>query len=270
VSLEGQTYIITGASRGIGRCIALSLASEGVKVAIAAKSDQPHPKLPGTIHSVAEEVEKAGGKALAVKLDVRDENQCEEAVEQVAKHFGGIDGVIHCAGYIQISTSERTEPKQYDLMQAVNVRGAFFLTKACLPYLKESEHAHIISMAPPVNLRSDWLAPAAAYTVSKYGLSILTLCYAAEFKDYKISANTLWPATSIDTDAVRVHFPDHIKHSRKPDIVADAVLTILEKEPSPTGQNFIDEDVLHSIGMDDFDKYAVEPGQALTRDFFLD
>lgn len=266
--LEGRTFFITGASRGIGRAMALRFASEGANIVIAAKSDTPHPDLPHTIHSVAEEVESAGGQALAFKVDVRFEDQIEDAVIQAANHFGGIDVLINNASAIQVALTPDVAPKRYDLMMDVNVRGSFMAVQACLPYLKASEHAHILTMSPPINMSSKWLGRCPAYGLSKYGMSILAMGFAGEFEGEGICSNTLWPATTIDTSAVRVHFPQHVKHSRTSAIVADAAFEILTGRAS--GQHFIDEDVLRAAGVTDFEKYACEAGASLTPDLFLD
>jgi citronellol/citronellal dehydrogenase len=271
LDLQGKTYFITGSSRGIGREIALKLAGFGANIVVAAKSDTPHPTLEGTIFSVADEVSAAGGKALPIKLDIRDEDAVEAAMKQAANHFGGVDALVNNASAISVTTTDATSYKQYDLMHDINVRGTFVCTKAALPYLQKSGRAHILTMAPPVNLNPKWLGPSAAYTTSKYAMSILTLSFAAEFAGSKIYANTLWPATTIDTAAVRVHFNDFVAHSRKPSIVADAAHHIMcVMDPAPTGQNFIDEVVLRQAGVSNFDHYAVDPSKPLTGDFFLD
>lgn len=271
LNLRGKTYFITGASRGIGREIALKLAGQGANIAIAAKSDTPHPKLEGTIFSVAEEVTAAGGKALPLKLDIREEQAVEQAMKQTADHFGGIDALVNNASAIAIASTEKTEYRHYDLMHDINVRGTFVCTKAALPYLKKSKQAHILTLSPPVNLNPQWLGVSAAYAASKYAMTILTLSFAAELGEFGIKANTLWPATTIDTAAVRVHFAAHVNHSRKPAIVADAAHHVLcVMKPAPTGQTLIDEDILRQAGMQDFSQYAVDPSQPLTRDLFLD
>lgn len=274
-TLKGRTLFITGGSRGIGRAIALRAARDGANIIIAAKSAEPHPKLPGTIFSVAEEIKAAGGNALPLQVDVRDENQIREALAKAAEHFGGIDVLINNAGAINLAGVENTTVKKYDLIQDVNHRATFLCAQAALPYLKKSENAHILSLSPPINMAPHWLRPFAPYTVSKYGMTILTLGMAEEFRDYGISCNTLWPATYIATAAVEVNLGGDAAAavSRKPEIMADACHAILTSaKGSLTGKSLIDEDVLRQFGVSDFTPYACVPENAnkLQRDFFLD
>lgn len=274
-TLKGRTLFITGGSRGIGRAIALRAARDGANVVIAAKSADPHPKLPGTIFTVAEEIKTAGGNALPLQVDVRDENQVREAMVKAAEHFGGIDIVVNNAGAINLAGVENTSVKKYDLIQGVNHRATFLSAQAALPYLKKSDNPHILSLSPPINMAPHWLRPFSPYTVSKYGMTILTLGMAEEFRDYGISCNTLWPATYIATAAVSVNLGGDTAEavSRKPDIMADAAYAIFTRGKGElTGQSLIDEDVLKQAGVTDFIHYACMPENAdkLQRDFYLD
>lgn len=273
-TLKGRTLFITGGSRGIGRAIALRAARDGANIVIAAKSAEPHPKLPGTIHSVAEEVVAAGGQALALQVDVREENQIRAAMAKAAEHFGGIDILINNAGAINLMGVEHTPAKKYDLINEVNHRATFLCAQAALPYLKQSSHAHILSLSPPINMAPHWLKPFAPYTVSKYGMTILTLGMAEEFRDYGISCNTLWPATYIATSAVEVNLGGEgaAAVSRKPDIMADAAHAILcTSRGQFTGRAMLDEAALGELaGITDLQAYACVPGARLQKDFFLD
>ncbi len=272
-TLKGRTLFITGGSRGIGRAIALRAARDGANIVIAAKSAEPHPKLPGTIFSVAEEVKAAGGNALALQVDVREENQIREALAKAAEHFGGIDILVNNAGAINLMGVEHTPPKKYDLINDVNHRATFLCAQAALPYLKKSSNAHILSLSPPVNMAPHWLKPFSPYTVSKYGMTILTLGMAEEFRDYGISCNTLWPATYIATSAVEVNLGGEgaAAVSRKPDIMADAAHSILVTGRGElTGQALLDESALARIGITDLSGYSCVPGAKLQKDFFLD
>lgn len=269
---KNKTVVITGASRGIGKAIAIKLAGAGANIVIAAKSTEENPKLGGTIYSAAKEVEDAGGKALPVVCDVRNESQVYEMVEKAASHFGGIDILINNASAITLSKIEKTEPKRYDLMQDVNTRGTFFVSQACIPHLKNSENGHILTMSPPLNMDIKWLSSHVAYTISKYNMTMITLAIAEEFKKFNIAANTLWPKTTIATAAVQNILGGDalIKMSRKADIVADAAWYILQKSSvDTTGNNFIDEQVLAAEGISDLEKYAVTPGSRLYPDLFL-
>ncbi len=270
---QGKTIFITGASRGIGRAIALRLAKGGANIIVVAKSVTEDNRLGGTIHSVAKEVEEVGGKALAVQCDIRFEDQIIKAVEEAVKTFGGIDVVINNASAISLSTTEKTEAKRFDLMHNINVRGTFLVTKNCIPYLKKSENPHILTLSPPLDMNPKWLAGSLAYTMSKFNMTMMAMGWAAEYKKSGIAANALWPATTIATAAVQNLLGGDvlIKRSRKPDIVADTVHYILQ-QPSKeyTGQMLIDEEVLKAQGITDLDHYAVAPGNPLQKDLFLD
>lgn len=270
---NGKTIFITGASRGIGKAIALKLAKDGANIVIAAKSVEENPKLGGTIFSAAEEVIAAGGKALAIECDVRNEVQLLDSVNKAAAHFGGIDVLINNASAIQLTNIENTEAKRYDLMQNVNARGSFFAAKACIPFLKKANNPHILTLSPPINLDTKWLEHHLAYTISKYNMTMIALGLSAELKKYNIASNTLWPKTTIATAAVKNLLGGDaiINMSRTPEIMADAAYCILSKPSSITsGNTFIDEDVLVADGITDFQKYAVVPGSKLYTDLFLD
>lgn len=272
MSLHEKTVFITGGSRGIGRAMALKLAAEGANIVIAAKSVTEDPRLGGTIHTVAAEVEQAGGKALAVQVDIRHEEQVAAAVAAAVERFGGIDILINNASAIQLSGTLATEARKFDLMHAINVRGTFLVTQHCIPHLKKSSNAHILTLSPPVNLHTKWLAPHVAYTLSKYNMSMMTLAWAAEFKADGIASNTLWPRTTIATAAVKNLLGGDVmvQKSRTTDIVADAAYYIVIKENLQyTGNNFIDEEVLAAEGITDFSKYAVDPSAGLFPDLFL-
>lgn len=269
---QQQTVFITGASRGIGKAIALKLAAAGANIVIAAKSVEEDPRLGGTIHSAAAEVEAAGGKALAVQTDIRDEAQVAAAVQQAVDRFGGIDIVINNASAIQLTSTPQTAAKKFDLMHGINVRGTFLVVQHCLPYLLKGTNPHILTLSPPVNLKMKWLAPHIAYTISKYNMSMLTMGWAGEWKEAGIAANALWPRTTIATAAVKNLLGGEalVKMSRTPDIVADAAFFILQKTNLQyTGQTFIDEDVLAAEGITDLNRYAVEPGGQLYPDLFI-
>lgn len=267
-----KTVFITGASRGIGKAIALRLAKEGANIVIAAKSTEEDPRLGGTIFSAAEEVEQAGGKALAVQTDIRNEDNIISSVAKAVETFGGIDIVINNASAIQLTKTEQTETKRFDLIHSINVRGTFLVTKHCLPYLKQSGNAHILTLSPPLNLNPKWLGAHVAYTISKFNMSMLALGWAAEFKKEGIASNALWPRTTIATAAVKnlLGGQSLIDRSRTTDIIADAAFYILSKPSAEcTGNTFIDEDVLRAEGITNFDKYAVVPGGDLQVDLFL-
>ena len=272
MSLKNKTVFITGASRGVGKAIALRLAKEGASIVIAAKSTEENPKLGGTIFSAAEEVEKAGGRALAIQCDIRFEEQIQQAVDKAVEKFGGIDIVVNNASAISLTPTEQTEPKRFDLMHDINVRGTFFVTKACIPHLKKSSNAHILTLSPPINLNPKWLAGHVAYTMAKYNMSMMVLGWAAEFKG-KIAANALWPKTTIDTAAVRNLLGGDAlaKMSRTTEILADAAYYIFSKPSAEcTGNCFIDEEVLAKEGITNLEKYSVVPGAKLYRDLFVD
>jgi citronellol/citronellal dehydrogenase len=271
MDLRGKTIFITGASRGIGRAIALRCAREGANIVVTGKTSEPHPKLAGTIHSVAAEVEGAGGAALAVQLDVRDEEAIRVAVQDAARHFGGIDVLVNNASAISLTGTLETTPKRFDLMWGVNARATFLAAQACVPHLKQSANPHILTLAPPLNLDAKWFAPHLAYTVSKYGMSLCTLGMAQEFAGDGIAVNCLWPRTTIATAAIEFNFPPSmLVASRHPAIVADAAHRILTRRSRDcTGNFFVDEDVLREAGVNDFSHYAAAPGVALHNDLFL-
>ncbi len=271
-TLAGRTLFITGASRGIGREIALRAARDGANVAIAAKTAEPHPKLTGTIHPVAEEIGKAGGKALPIQLDVRDENAVVAAIEQTAKSFGGLDILVNNASAISLTPTMATPAKRFDLMMSVNARATFLCSQAAIPHLRKSKNAHILTLSPPLNMQAKWFAGHVAYTMSKFGMSMCTLGMAEELKEHGIAVNSLWPRTTIATAAVEVHFPEAIlKASRTPAIMADAAHVILTSDArSHTGNFYIDEEVLRNAGTKDFERYAVTPGVPLFVDLFVE
>lgn len=270
-SLKGKTILITGASRGIGRAIAVRAALDGANIAILAKSDTPHPTLEGTIHSVAKEVETAGGQSLAIACDIREPDSVADAVAKVAAHFGGIDHVINNASALHLAGTADTPAKKYDLMMDVNSRGTYLTTQACLPWLSKSPDAQILTLSPPLNIRTRWLGVSPAYTLSKMGMSLLTMGFAAEFRPHNIRANTLWPQTMIATDAIKVNFPQMVPGCRTVDIVADAAYIILTNAAGRfNGEHLTDEGVLRAQGVTDFSAYALQPGQELVEDIFLD
>ena len=272
MNFKNKTVFITGASRGIGKAIALKLAGEGASIIIAAKSIEENPKLGGTIFSAAEEIEAAGGKGLPIQCDIRFEDQIQNAVDTAVATFGGIDILINNASAISISKIEQTENKAFGLMHDINVKGTFFVSKACIPHLKNGDNPHILNLSPPMNLDKKWFTNHLAYTMSKYDMTMIALGLSGELKKYKIAANTLWPKTTIATAAVRNLLGGEalINMSRTPEIIADAAYYILSK-PSVecTGNCFIDEEVLALEGINDFDKYAVTPGSKLYTDLFL-
>lgn len=278
MSLQGKTLFITGASRGIGREIALRAAADGANIVIAAKSAEPHPKLSGTIHTVAAEVEAAGGQALALQLDVRDEVAVKAAMDQAASHFGGIDGLVNNAGAIKLVGVERLEPKRFDLMYQINTRAVMVCSQAALPYLKEKGkqggNGHILNLSPPLNMASKWFAQHGPYTVTKYGMSMLTLGMSEEFRKYGISVNSLWPQTMIATAAIEFELGsrDAFKRARVPQIMANAAYTVLASQGrSITGRLLIDEEILREHGQHDFEQYRFDPqGGALIPDLFVD
>ncbi len=271
-ALKGKTIFITGASRGIGRAIALRCARDGANIVVTAKTAEPHPKLPGTIHEVAGEVEAAGGKALAIQLDVRDEAAIAAAAQQAAAHFGGIDVLVNNASAIQLTGTLETPARRFDLMFGVNVRGTFLCSQACVPFLLKAKNPHILNLAPPLNMKSKWFQGHVAYTMAKYGMSMCTLGMAEEFRAQGVAVNSLWPRTTIATAAIAVNFPEAIlKASRKPDIMADAAYAIFTRDSrAATGNFYIDETVLQEEGVTDFDGYAVTPGVPPYVDLFLD
>lgn len=272
-TLQGKTIFITGASRGIGREIALRAACDGAAVVIAAKSDAPHPKLPGTIHSVAEEVRAAGGQALAVKLDVRDDASIAAAVEAAREAFGAIDAVVNNAGAIRLDPASAIEMKRFDLMHQVNTRAVLAVTKAALPLLRKASNPHVLSLSPPLNLKPKWLGPYVPYTVTKYAMTLLTLGLAEEFRRDGIAVNTLWPRTTIATSAIEFEVgPALLARSRTPAIMADAAHAILTSQSRDlTGRTLIDETFLRERGQVEFERYANDPGCTdLMLDLYVD
>jgi citronellol/citronellal dehydrogenase len=271
-TLQGRTLFITGASRGIGREIALRAARDGANVVIGAKTSEPHATLKGTIHSVAAEVEAAGGKALALQLDIRDDAAIREAFAKAAKHFGGLDILVNNASAINLTSTIDTPAKRFDLMMGVNMRGTFLCSQACIPFLKKSANPHILTLSPPLSMKAKWFAGHVAYTMSKYGMSMCTLGMAEELKGDGIAVNSLWPQTTIATAAVEVHFPEAIlKASRHAAIMADAAHVILTSDArANSGHFYIDEEVLRRAGVTDFERYAVTPGMPLFKDLFLE
>ncbi len=267
-----KTVLISGATRGIGKAIAIKLASNGANIVIAAKSTEENPKLGGTIYSAAAEIEAAGGKALAVQTDIRFEDQIQQVVQQAVEKFGGIDIVINNASAINLSGTEQTESKRFDLMHSINVRGTFLFTKHAIPYLKKSSNAHILTLSPPINIIPKWLGSHVAYTMSKFNMSMMALGWAEEFKNSKIASNALWPVTTIDTAAVRNILGGEMlaKMSRTVDILADAAYFILSKENLEyTGNTFLDEEVLAKEGITDLSKYSVVKDAKLYKDLFV-
>jgi citronellol/citronellal dehydrogenase len=270
-NLRGKTLFITGASRGIGRAIALRAAADGANVVIAAKTSEPHPKLPGTIHSVAKEVEQAGGAALPIQLDVRDEEAIESAIESSVARFGALDVLINNASAIVLTGTLETPLKRFDLMHTVNVRATYACSRAAVAHLRNSSNPHILNLSPPLNLDQRWFAGHVAYTMSKYGMSMCTLGMSEEFRQDGIAVNSLWPRTAIATAAIRMLLSEPgVRASRRPEIVADAAWAMLTRDSRSYSGNFaIDEDVLREEGVSDFDHYAVTPGGELLPDFFL-
>lgn len=266
-----KVIFITGASRGIGREIALKFAKEKACIVIAAKTDAPNPKLGGTIHSVAEEIRQSGGQALPLVVDVRFEDQIASAIDKTIVEFGKLDVLVNNASAISLTDTLTTSMKRYDLMQSVNARATFACSQAAIPHLMKSANPHILTLSPPLSFNEQWYAKHLAYTMSKFGMSMCTLGMAEEFKDAGIAINSLWPKTTIATDAIRVNFPDAIyRASRKPAIVADAAHWIISQPSrSLTGQFFIDEEILINAGVSDFSVYAVDPKIKPFPDLFL-
>lgn len=271
-SMKGRVVFVTGGSRGIGRAIALRCARDGASVVVAAKTSDPHPKLEGTIHSVAGEIEAAGGNALAIQLDVRDEQQIDAAIARTVGHFGRLDAVVNNASAISLTPTLQTGMKRFDLMFSVNVRATFAVSRSAIPHLEQSDNAHILTLSPPLNLNPKWFAQHLAYTMSKYGMSMCTLGLSAELRKAGIAVNSLWPRTAIATAAIEMLLSsDGLRASRKPEIVADAAWAILTRDSrSYTGNFAIDDEVLLEEGITDLDQYAVTPGAQLIPDFFLD
>ncbi|MFZ9687458.1 MAG: SDR family oxidoreductase [Chitinophagaceae bacterium] len=270
---QGKTIFITGATRGIGKAIALKLAKEGANIIIAAKSVEENPKLGGTIYSAAKEIEEAGGKALAVQCDIRFEEQIIAAVEKGVEQFGGIDILVNNASAISLTNTEQTDAKKFDLMHDINVRGTFLVSKHCIPYLKKGKNPHILFLSPPLNMNPKWFANHVAYTISKYNMSMIMMGLSEELKKYQIASNALWPKTTIATAAVQNLLGGQalMNMSRTADIIADAAYFIFQKHSSQcTGNFFIDENVLAAEGITDLSHYAVIPGATLYNDLFTD
>jgi citronellol/citronellal dehydrogenase len=271
-TLAGKTLFVTGASRGIGLAIARRAAADGANVAIAAKTDAPHPKLPGTVHTAAAEIEAAGGRALPLVCDIRSEEQVEAAVAKTVETFGGLDVLVNNASAISLTGTLETPMKRFDLMHAVNVRGTFLCSQKCLPHLLRAENPHILNLAPPLNLDPRWFAGHLAYTMAKYGMSMCVLGMAAELRDRGVAVNALWPRTAIATAAIAMIGGEAmLAHARKPEILADAAHWILTRPArETTGNFFLDDEVLARAGVVDLERYAVQPGADLVTDFFLD
>lgn len=270
-TLDGKVAVISGASRGIGRATAIKLASEGANIAILAKTSQAHPTLPGTIHTVAKEVEEHGVKALPIVCDIRFEEHVQQAVDEIEKEWGRIDILINNASAISLTNTESTEMKRYDLMHQVNARGTFLLSKLSQHLLEKSDNAHIINLAPPLNMDPKWFKNHLAYTMAKYGMSMCVLGMAEEFKSKGIAVNALWPKTGIATAAIEMLAgKEGLQACRKPEIIADAIsLLLCKKSQSCTGNFFIDEEFLTAEGITDFDQYAINPKVKLLEDFFI-
>ncbi|HXG29488.1 MAG TPA: NAD(P)-dependent oxidoreductase [Nevskiales bacterium] len=272
MTLKGKTLFISGGSRGIGLAIALRAARDGANVAIAAKTAEPHPKLPGTIYTAAAEIERAGGKALPIVCDIRDEQQVAAAVAKTVDSFGGIDVLVNNASAISLTGTLQTDMKRYDLMNGINARGTFLCGKYCIPHLKKSANPHILTLSPPLDMRAKWFAPHLAYSMAKYGMSLCTLGWAEEFRSDGIAANSLWPRTLIWTAAVKMIGGDPaMQQSRLPTIMADAAYVIFTKNAREFTGNFcVDDVVLYEAGVRDFSKYAAVPGTTkFAPDFFL-
>ncbi|MET3528480.1 SDR family oxidoreductase [Phenylobacterium koreense] len=272
MSLQGKTLFVTGASRGIGLAIALRAAKDGANIAIAAKTAEPHKHLPGTIYTAAAEIEKAGGKALPLVVDVRDEASVYEAVEQTAAKFGGIDICVNNASAIQLTGTLATEMKRYDLMNQVNARGTYLTSKACLPYLLKAANPHVLMLSPPLDMNPRWFEGHVAYSMAKYGMSMCVLGMAAEFRKDGVAFNALWPRTGIATAAIQFALAgeEGMKQCRTPEIMADAAHAIFVKPSREfTGNFLIDDSFLYEEGVRDFDKYRVDPTARLMPDFFV-
>jgi citronellol/citronellal dehydrogenase len=273
--MKNKTVFITGGSRGIGLAIGLRLAREGANVAIASKTSEPHPRLPGTIYTAAAAIEAAGGQALPLKVDIREEEQLQAAVEETARIFGGIDLLINNASAISLTSTLYTDMKHYDLMHHINTRGTFLASKLCIPFLRKSDNPHVLNLSPPLNMESRWFAPHVAYTMAKFGMSMCVLGMAEEFRKEGIAFNALWPRTAIATAAVQnlLGGEEAIRRCRTADIMADAAYAILKKNSREcTGNFFVDEEVLRGEGMTDFSQYRADASlsdEELLPDFFL-
>ncbi len=275
MTLKGKTLFITGASRGIGLAIGKRAAADGANVVIAAKTTDPNPKLPGTIYSAAEEIKAAGGQALPLQVDIRDEDAVTAAVAKAVEAFGGIDILVNNASAISLTDTEHTPMKRYDLMNGINARGTYLCTQACLAELKRSAAAgrdpHVLNMSPPLSMKQHWFAPHTAYTMAKYGMSMCTLGHSGEFKKYGIAVNSLWPRTAIATAALQMIPGVDLDKCRKPEILSDAAYFILTSPAGNSGNFFIDDELLAANGVTDLDRYSVKPGQTnFIPDFFVD
>jgi citronellol/citronellal dehydrogenase len=271
--LNGKTMFISGGSRGIGLAIAIRAAKDGANVIIAAKTAEPHPKLPGTIYSAADEIRAAGGEALPVVCDIRSEEQVEDAVRQGVEKFGGIDICVNNASAISLEPTTRTSMRRFDLMHQVNTRGTFLVSKTCVPHLVKSDNPHILNLSPPLNMQEKWFAPHVAYSIAKYGMSLCVLGMAGEFRQHGIAVNALWPRSTIATAAVQnlLGGDEIVRRSRRPEIVANAAHIILSKPAREFTGNFcIDDEVLESAGITDLSHYAVDPSAKLVPDFFVE
>jgi citronellol/citronellal dehydrogenase len=270
MSLKGKTLFITGGSRGIGLAIALKAAADGANVAIAAKTVQPHPKLEGTIHTAAAEIEKAGGRALPLAVDVRDEAAVKEAIDKTADTFGGVDIVVNNASAIQLTPVRETDMRRFDLMHQINARGSFMVSKYAIPYLEKAANPHILMLSPPLDMKEKWFAPHTAYSMAKFGMSLVVLGLAGELRG-KVAVNALWPRTTIATAAIRnlLGGETMMRRSRKPEILAEAAYRLFHKPKSFTGNFLIDDTFLAGEGVTDFDRYRVDPSQPLQVDFFV-
>jgi len=272
-TLKDRTMFISGGSRGIGLAIARRAAQDGANIVIAAKTAEPHPKLPGTIYTAAEEIEQAGGQALPVVCDIRDEQQVEAAVAACVEKFGGLDICVNNASAISLSPTLKTSMRRFDLMHQINTRGTFLVSRTCLPHLLESENPHILNLSAPLDMQEKWFAPHVAYTIAKYGMSMCVLGMAGEFREQGVAVNALWPRTTIATAAVRnlLGGDEIVRRSRKPEIMGDAAHVILTKSSREFTGNFcIDDEVLESAGVSDLSKYAVDPTMELMPDFFVE
>jgi citronellol/citronellal dehydrogenase len=272
MSLRGKTLFITGASRGIGLAIALRAARDGANIAIVSKTSEPNPKLPGTIHTAAKEIEAAGGRALAIATDIRFEDQVAAAVAATVKQFGGIDILVNNASAISLTTTEATDMKRYDLMHGINTRGTFVCSKHCIPHLKKASNPHVLNLSPPLNMEARWFAPHVAYTMAKFGMSMCVLGMAAEYKSAGIAFNALWPRTTIATAAIKnlLGGESVMRGSRKPEIMGDAAHVILTRSAREhTGNFYIDDEVLAAAGKTDLSEYAMDPSAKLMPDFFV-
>lgn len=271
--LQGKTLFITGGSRGIGLAIAVRAARDGANVVIAAKTAEPHPKLPGTIYTSAEDIEKAGGKALPVVCDIRSEEQVENAVAAAVDRFGGIDICVNNASAISLTPTTKTPIRRFDLMHQVNTRGTFLVSQTCLPHLLKADNPHILNLSPPLNMDEKWFAPHVAYTMAKYGMSLCVLGMAGEFREQGVAVNALWPRTAIATAAVQnlLGGDEITRRSRKPEMMADAAHVILTRPSREFTGNFcVDDETLESVGVTDFTQYAVDPSAELVPDFFVE